>query len=87
VADDLFISLDKFRKEKWNKTMVSLDFTHSNREAWSLLKKLKSKQSTRCEETLISPNQIAHHIVNVSRMPLNKSHTIQIRKCFRDTNH
>ncbi|KAL4083147.1 hypothetical protein QTP88_028477 [Uroleucon formosanum] len=84
VADDLLTSLDEYRKEKWNKTMTALDFRHSSREAWSLLKKLGGKQHTRRAETSISPNQVANHIVNVSRMPSNKRHTIQIRKRFRD---
>ncbi|KAE9532084.1 hypothetical protein AGLY_010286 [Aphis glycines] len=69
VADDLLTSLDEYRKEKWNKTMTALDFRHSSREAWSLLKKLGGKQHTRRAETSISPNQ---------------RHTIQIRKRFRD---
>jgi len=84
IADDLLISLDEFRKEKWNKTMTSLDFKRSSREAWSLLKKLGCNQSTRRVVTSISPNQVANHIVNVSKMPLNKSHTIRIRKRFQD---
>jgi len=64
--------------------MKALDFRHFSWKAWSLLKKLGGKQHTRREETSTSPNQIANHIVNVSRMPLNKSHTTKIRKCFRD---
>jgi len=40
VADDLIIRIEESRKEKLNKTMTSLDFRHSNRESWSLLKKL-----------------------------------------------
>jgi len=43
VADDVLTSLDESRKEKWNKTMAALDFRHSSREAWSLLKKLGGK--------------------------------------------
>jgi len=69
-----------------NKTMTSLDFRHSSREAWSLLKKLGCNQSTRPNVTSISPNQVANHIVNVSRMPSNKSHMIRIRKRFEDLN-
>jgi len=64
--------------------MTALDFRHSSREAWSLLKKLGGKHHTRIEETPISPNQVANHIVNISRTPSNKSHTTQIIKRFRD---
>jgi len=82
VADDLLIILDEFRKEKWNKTMTSLDFRLSSREARSFLKKLGCNQSTKRDVTSISPNQVANHIVNVLRVPSNKSHTIRIRKRF-----
>jgi hypothetical protein len=84
VVDDLLTSLDESRKEKWNKTMTALDFRHSSREAWSILKKLGGKHHTRRVETSISPNQVANHIVNVSRMPSNKRHTTQIGKRLRD---
>ncbi|VVC42390.1 Hypothetical protein CINCED_3A021544 [Cinara cedri] len=84
VAEDLLITLDKSRKKKCNKTMTALDFRHSSREAWSLLKKLGGKQHTRRKDTSISPNQVANHIVNVSRMPSSKRHTTQIRKRFTD---
>jgi len=61
----------------------SLNFRHFSRENWSLLKKLECNQSIKLDMTLISPNQVANHIVNVSRIPPNKSHTIRIKKRYK----
>lgn len=40
IAEDLLYSLDLNRKEKWTKTVESMDFRKSSRKAWSILRKL-----------------------------------------------
>ena len=42
TADRLLHSLDEARKSKWAKTVENLNFAHSSRKAWSLLRKLSS---------------------------------------------
>ena len=41
-ADDLMKSLDETRKQKWFDCTSKIDFKHSSRKAWSLLRKLGS---------------------------------------------
>lgn len=40
IADELLLSLNAARREKWSTTVESLNFKKSSRKAWSLLRKL-----------------------------------------------
>jgi len=76
VADELLSSLDETRKNKWLMDLENMDFTHSSKKAWSVIKKLDGSSS--CLQTNpnnINPNMIANHIVNMSRVSSTKAHT------------
>jgi hypothetical protein len=45
-ADLLLNSLDQSRRKKWVNTVENLNFTHSSRNAWALLRKLSTGEST-----------------------------------------
>ncbi|KAI5720173.1 hypothetical protein M8J77_002972 [Diaphorina citri] len=83
IGSDLIHSLDEARKSKWTKTIEDLDFTRSSREAWSLLAKLGGKNKKQQKENQVHPNQVANHIVNTSRAPNDRHHTIQVKKEFK----
>jgi hypothetical protein len=65
--------LNNSRKEKWNKLMENMNFTHSSRSCWSLLRKLGAANETTRSKSTISPNSVASRLVNVSNsIKLNK---------------
>lgn len=40
IANQLLTSLDNMKAEKWRKTVENMNFTHSSRKAWSVMRKL-----------------------------------------------
>lgn len=83
VADSLLHNLDEARKEKWNKTTKNMNFRHSSRRAWSLLKKLGADSHTMSKPANVTADQVANHIVNLSRTKKDKSHSTEIKKEFK----
>jgi hypothetical protein len=45
TADELLKSLNNSRKEKWNELMENMNFTHSSRSCWCLVK-LKTRNNS-----------------------------------------
>ena len=64
--------------------MFSLDFTHSSRKGWNLIRKLSSGQqlpsSTRPS---VKPNAVASHLVKVGKAPIEKQVKREIAKEWR----
>lgn len=86
VADELIQCLDSSRREKWRELTESLNFQHSSKKAWSLLKKLDDCQpSQRRPLTSIKPNTIANRIVDLTRgsVGVNKEKTKAIKHELR----
>ncbi|KAG5893755.1 hypothetical protein JTB14_001200 [Gonioctena quinquepunctata] len=75
IADELLHSLDAARREKWTEIVESLNFQTSSRQAWALSRKLGNGTATHRQNTTVSPNAVASHIVAASRAPKN----IQLR--------
>ncbi|KAG5898137.1 hypothetical protein JTB14_033994 [Gonioctena quinquepunctata] len=86
IADELLHSIDTARREKWTKTVENLDFQKSSRQAWSLLRKLGSSNPPDRPINLVTPNQVASHIVSTSRAPQNRTHTIKVKKDLNTLN-
>lgn len=78
VADELIKSLDDARKSEWSKTVANLDFKHSSRKAWSLLRKLGAANPPTSSKPLMDPNLIARHIIKVSKAGSDKAFTRKI---------
>ena len=83
VADSLLHNLDEGRKEKWNKPTKNLNFRHLSRRAWSLLKKLGADSHCMSKPANVTTDQVANHIVNLSRARKDKSHLTVIKKEFK----
>ncbi|KAG5897199.1 hypothetical protein JTB14_022552 [Gonioctena quinquepunctata] len=80
IADELLHSIDTARREKWTETVENLDLQKSSRQAWSLLRKLGSSNPPDRPINLVTPNQVASHIVSTSRAPQNHTHNIKVKK-------
>ncbi|KAL4153873.1 hypothetical protein QTP88_001706 [Uroleucon formosanum] len=60
TADRLISLLDEERRQRWVKVMEEMDFSHSSRKSWDLLRKLGSAQPTRKEHG-ITANAVANN--------------------------
>src|SRR5436190_4792318 len=66
--------LDEARKDKWVQAVENMDFTHSSRKAWSLLRKISSgTTSSKPSPTgQPSPESIAKRLVKLTKFPRQK---------------
>ena len=66
ASNQLMQRIKDQKRARWEETTASLDFTHSSREAWGLLKKLSgtSRQKTQCP---VTANSIAKQLYDNSR--------------------
>ena len=87
TADLLLQHLDKARRDKWVETVENLNFTHSSRKAWSLLRKLSTgKKVSQTQPPQPKPSDIAKRIFALSkskRLPSDKSVTYKLHDIKR----
>ena len=86
IADQLVEALSCARKTRWEEATSKMDFTHSSRKSWTLMRKLNSGQSpvspARCQ---VSPDAVAHHLMNLGKAPISrKRKKNSINKQWRD---
>ncbi|KAF0699141.1 Uncharacterized protein FWK35_00035076, partial [Aphis craccivora] len=72
LTDMLLTSLAKSRKERWIETMEKLDFKHSSREAWNLLRRLDSNPTRTKSILKIKPDEFANRIIEMTRATMDK---------------
>ncbi|KAJ2950833.1 hypothetical protein O0L34_g9105 [Tuta absoluta] len=84
VGHELVKSLDDARKEKWEQTVSNMNFTHSSRKAWHLLRRLTTGTAAKKTPPKVSPNDIAERIVKLSKAPPHKQHTRSISKALKE---
>ena len=84
IADHLVECLDNARRARWEEMTSSLNFTHSSRKGWNLIRKLSSGQqlpsSTRPS---VKPNAVASHLVKVGKAPIEHQVKREITKEWR----
>jgi len=84
IADHLIESLNAARCKRWEETTANLDFTHSSRKCWGLIRRLgAAQQPAKLSRPIVSPNAVATHLVHVAKSPLVKGHERQVRNEWR----
>lgn len=79
VADELIHSLDNARKEKWLKTVESMNFTHSSRKAWSVIRRLGAANAKSNGKASISADNVASRLVQLTKVNMEKNVMTKIR--------
>ncbi|KAE9521936.1 hypothetical protein AGLY_017670 [Aphis glycines] len=72
TADKLLGSLAKGRKDRWTETVERIDFKHSSREAWNVLRRLDPSQNRGDGEPEIKPNAFANRLIETSIAKIDK---------------
>ncbi|KAJ8868681.1 hypothetical protein PR048_030220 [Dryococelus australis] len=75
TAEELLMSLDTARRERWTKTVSGLSFSHSSRKYWSLLHKIGAATPANPNDTKIHPNKVARRIAKMSKVAANREFT------------
>jgi len=63
VASSLLSWLGQKKHERWEETVNSIDFSHSNRKAWRIINKLTGTYGHSFHQCPISANSIASQLV------------------------
>ena len=81
IADHLVECLDNARRARWEEMTSSLDFTHSTRKGWNLIRKLSyGQQLPSSTRPSVKPNAVASHLVKVSKAPIENQVKREITK-------
>ncbi len=84
TSDHLIESLDAARRSRWEESVEKLNFTHSSRKSWSLIRRLGASQRPPGQSRpAVSPNAIASHLLQVAKAPLSKPHRQTVRNEWR----
>lgn len=59
TADSLTKLLDEERRKRWHELVEQLDFTHSSRKSWGLLRKLGGAVHPSSKQSAVNPNKIS----------------------------
>jgi hypothetical protein len=74
IAEHLIESLSSARQRKWEETVAELNFTHSSRKCWSLIRRLGAAQKPPTQSRpSVTPNQVASHLLNIAKVAKDKS--------------
>ena len=80
VADHLIESLDAARQQRWEESTSKMDFTHSSRKSWSLIRRLGAAQNPpKKNHPPVRANAVASHLIQVAKAPADKKFERRIR--------
>lgn len=79
TANRLMALLDEERKNRWTSAMEEMDYTHSSRKSWALLRKLGAAQPSR-KVGSVAASDIANLLFRTSNIKSQKSEKIEARK-------
>jgi hypothetical protein len=84
LANDLLREVNDQRKQKWERTVESTNFTHSSRKAWTLLSNLGADTNiTPSQNQNITANNIASLLLRISKVPMNPNHIHSTKRALR----
>ncbi|KAI5756023.1 hypothetical protein M8J77_021438 [Diaphorina citri] len=72
------------RAEKWKGTVESMNFTHSSRKAWSVIRKLGGANRPNSKTVNIHPDKIAKRIVQVSKSEPDKEISRKVQQELKE---
>jgi hypothetical protein len=82
LANDLLRELNDQRKQKWERTVESTNFTHSSRKA--LLRNLGADTNiTPSQNQNITANDIASRLLRISKVQMNPNHIHSTKQALR----
>jgi len=80
AADHLIESLDAARRHRWEELTSKINFTHSSRKSWALIRRLgAAQQPPKSTHPSISANAVAAHLIQVGKAPHDKKFKRQDR--------
>ena len=80
LGRELLSELNNSRNRKWINTVQQMDFKHSSRKAWSLLKKPGCVPQTKAPPNKVSANDVASRLVLNSKQSIPKARVKTVRK-------
>ena len=84
IADHLVECLDNARRARWKEMTSSVDFTHSRRKGWNLIRKFSpGQQLPSSTRPSVKPNAVVSHLVKVSKAPIEHQVKREITKEWR----
>ena len=82
--DHLLESLDAARKRRWEESTAGIDFTHSSRKAWSLIRRLgAAQQPPTFGRSCVTANQVASHLIKTGKAPVDRGWRRQVHDEWR----
>jgi len=72
TVDKLLGSLAMVRKDRWTETVKHLDYKHSRREAWNVLRRLNPSQNRGGSEPKIKSNAFVNRLIETSKAKIDK---------------
>jgi len=73
IADHLIDSLDAARQYRWEELTSKMNFTHSSRKSWALIRRLgAAQQLPKSTHPSVSANAVATHLIQVAKAPHDK---------------
>ena len=80
IADHLFESLDVARRHRWEELTSKMNFTHSSRQSWALIRWLDAaQQPLKSTRPSVSVNAISTHLIQVAKALHDKKFERQVR--------
>ena len=86
TATALMEHLDSARQERWVETVQAIDFTHSSRKDWSVVRRLTGEKNNK-PQVPIKANKIAQHVVKNGRnatVTVNREFTREVNKELKE---
>jgi len=84
IADNLIESLNAARRDRWEESTSQLNFTHSSRKSWFLIRRLGAAQRpVQVSRPPVSANAVASHLVRVGKTPKVQKHEMSVRDGWR----
>ena len=80
----LMTSLKERRCKRWSEEMAALDFTHSSRRSWRLLRKLGGATHSKRQQSNLTANEVAHQLLLNGSVKKNRKQANHILKQQRE---